>query len=386
MVLPPSPRTSNLVVRLPELEALRGLLSLWVIVVHSVLAVGLEAKNWFGPLKLFGEGDDAVYIFIMLSGFVIFNLLDNTTESYAVYLARRFLRLFPAYFVCLLLASMTLGMAVDSLSNMPWHPPFALVRLRLIEEAQQNYMPHFLSHITMLHGVIPGSMLADAPYTILGQGWSISLEWQFYIVAPLILFLMRRYGGLTAFLLILIVFTLRRMSSDNPALLVTQFEYFGFGAISYYGWKYISTNVDIKMGESFYKCGLLLVLFIANFSRSPSLAIWFFTLLALCAARWGVGSRVEMYILLLLRHRLIRYLGKISYSVYLIHMISIYVCMYFLIIYVHGLTQWQFLTLLLTLVIISSVGVAAFLYSFVERPFINFGRRLFSRNAIYSKQ
>ncbi|MST94839.1 MAG: acyltransferase, partial [Pedosphaera sp.] len=42
----------------------------------------------------------AVDIFLILSGFVIFNLLDRG-ETYGVFITRRFFRLFPAFLLSL---------------------------------------------------------------------------------------------------------------------------------------------------------------------------------------------------------------------------------------------------------------------------------------------
>lgn len=46
-------------------------------------------------------GGVAVFVFIILSGFVITHLLFTKRERYLSYLVRRAFRLFPAYLVCL---------------------------------------------------------------------------------------------------------------------------------------------------------------------------------------------------------------------------------------------------------------------------------------------
>lgn len=40
-------------------------------------------------------------------------------------------------------------------------------------------------HLLMLHGVVPEVLVARAPGAFLAPAWSVSLEWQFYLVAPL---------------------------------------------------------------------------------------------------------------------------------------------------------------------------------------------------------
>ena len=44
----------------------------------------------------------AVLMFIIISGFVITHLLIEKREKYAPFITRRFLRLYPAYFFCLI--------------------------------------------------------------------------------------------------------------------------------------------------------------------------------------------------------------------------------------------------------------------------------------------
>jgi peptidoglycan/LPS O-acetylase OafA/YrhL len=38
----------------------------------------------------------------------------------------------------------------------------------------------------MLHGAVPDVLVRNAPSAFLIPAWSVSLEWQFYLVAPLV--------------------------------------------------------------------------------------------------------------------------------------------------------------------------------------------------------
>ena len=51
------------------------------------------------------------------------------------------------------------------------------------------------AHIFLLQGLIPNNVLSESEYMFLGPAWSLSLEWQFYLVAPLLLFLLRYPWG-----------------------------------------------------------------------------------------------------------------------------------------------------------------------------------------------
>lgn len=365
-------------IRLPELESLRGLMALWVVAVHSLLAVGIDTAAWPGVLRWLSAGDHPVSVFILLSGFVIFNLLDNARESYGVYLTRRFLRLFPAYLVCLVMAGLTLELAMDAIRGMPWHPPFASVRLRLLEEAQQNFLPHFLSHLSLMHGAVPAGVLPDAPYTIVGQAWSISLEWQFYLLAPACLVSVRRWPRLAVPCMLALAIVLRKLAGGNPAFVFSQFEYFAVGALSYFGWKALRSTMapGVSISAVGYAAWALLGVSLLLFPAPPALLIWALVMLSLVAGEAGQASVFERCVLLLLRWPVTRYLGKVSYSLYLVHMIVLYAVMGVLGKHLGDASPWSFLGVLFVTTACASVAAAALLYRFVEQPFMALGRRL----------
>ena len=65
-----------------------------------------RAESNFSTLsgKFFGDGTYAVQIFMIISGFVIFFLLDKKRESYGQFILRRFFRLYPLYIGLLITA------------------------------------------------------------------------------------------------------------------------------------------------------------------------------------------------------------------------------------------------------------------------------------------
>ena len=86
------------------LEGVRGLMCLWVILSHTVTMAGIHVYKNTGIGKLLANGGIAVDVFVILSGFVICLILNKKKEAYAPYLARRALRIFPIYLLCLFIS------------------------------------------------------------------------------------------------------------------------------------------------------------------------------------------------------------------------------------------------------------------------------------------
>lgn len=128
---------------------------------------------------------------MIVSGFVVTHLLLTRKEPYRQYLTRRAFRLFPVYLVALfvgVIATYLVGEAIQQ--GLPWagDPAYDFDDNTLAVLATQNAHPWLSmgSHLVLLQGLIPDSVVSHASTTYLGPAWSLSLEWQFYLVAPVI--------------------------------------------------------------------------------------------------------------------------------------------------------------------------------------------------------
>ncbi|WP_268995436.1 acyltransferase family protein [Microvirga roseola] len=86
--------------RFQAIEGARSLLALWVMFGHLLQQAGLS-KQVVWPLSVIAGPDDAVRVFIIISGFVITHLVITSNESYGTYIVRRWLRLFPLMASCI---------------------------------------------------------------------------------------------------------------------------------------------------------------------------------------------------------------------------------------------------------------------------------------------
>lgn len=104
--------------RVREFDALRGLAAVSVVVSHYILLLnGAESATYrqihsifslLGetPLRVLWAGHAAVMLFFVLSGFVLYLMLDRTHLSYGAYVCRRVSRLYLPY-----LAAIVFGVA-----------------------------------------------------------------------------------------------------------------------------------------------------------------------------------------------------------------------------------------------------------------------------------
>lgn len=150
-------KSINPTLRIAELDALRGIAAMAVILFHFTSGI---AKNWsfhlYDPPFQFPYGGTGVDLFFMISGFVIFMTLDRA-RSAAHFAVGRFSRLFPTFWACALITLLVTsnyglpGMEVsprDALWNITMMPRF--VRAQMIDGAYWSLEFELLFYIAML--------------------------------------------------------------------------------------------------------------------------------------------------------------------------------------------------------------------------------------------
>lgn len=91
----------------------------------------------------------------------------------------------------------TSGLLAEALNN-PDDFGFTQI-VKDIAWSDKAHLPmHALAHLFMMHGAVPNDVLPHSEYAFNMPAWSISLEWQFYLVAPLFIFvLLKQPDGLS---------------------------------------------------------------------------------------------------------------------------------------------------------------------------------------------
>lgn len=339
--------------RLPELEGLRGLLALWVLGYH-VLAITGWWDRLPASLRPIVDGGNAVDVFILLSGFVITSLLLARHERYPVFLFRRYARLMPVFVLCIAAA-----LVVQALGYMPKR------------YAPDDLVPLLWANAALLHGAIPETWIPRASGAILNPAWSISLEWQFYLIAPVLVALLSKGGWrfIAGSMLCVLLYRIvaPQLTGFTAAFLPLKIQLFWIGIVSCLGYRWTSGDPGRRAVAHAAALALCVaVLLLLPYRPNIGLLIWAPVMVMLTGRRLGVAR--------LLGARPIATLGAISYPLYLLHEVVIWLLVGLW--KPHGLAG---LALLLIAVTMLTIALSWLLHIAVELPANRFAKRQFSR-------
>jgi len=291
----------------------------------------------FFTVNYISFGTMGVVSFFLVSGFVIPLSLEKT-KSIRYYFIKRFFRLYPLYAFVLLL---TLGFLFFSENQ----PTFQAVISNFTLFQEYFKQPSFI-----------------------GDSWTLSLEIVWYVLFAVVFFvklnrkpiLLMTLSSLTVLLFTFVSLAIhKRLPLGRVGYIHTCFV----GLLFY---RYYTGEISRK---AFISCLIMAIPSMVfafavtyGYFRHPvfSPACIFFT--------WGAGYL--LFIIYFIRrskgyNRVITYLGKISYSIYLDHSLILTACFSFL-----GLSFPAG-----TLVIVLTIILAHFTYLYVESPGIRFGKR-----------
>jgi peptidoglycan/LPS O-acetylase OafA/YrhL len=357
-------RSVGRVEQLPSLTPLRGIGALWIAVFH----LGLRFPN--GHLDDYGivrEGYLAVDLFFVLSGFVISHVYKDsfasgcTSRGYCDFLKARIARIYPLHFVMLMvfLAAVTLESVASWLAGHGIGP---------VPMTGERSVVGLFANLAMLQGLWASGLSWDNP------AWSISLEFIAYLLFPLLfpwLWQARPRGKAIAGLLAFVVLAgLAWRTGDNldqwnglPAILRCLPEFL-VGVLIY----------------SVYQRGLSAGLLASNLAFGVVLA-------AVCVLVHAAASDIGIVLLFpglilaavcndgclgrLLNAAPLRWLGDVSYSLYLVHWFVLFALVQ-TVRHLPGLSLRRLsppASLAATLLLIAvSVALAAITYRLIEVP------------------
>jgi peptidoglycan/LPS O-acetylase OafA/YrhL len=291
--------------RLPNLTGIRFILASLVVTFHIHQFCQKRGFPFFDNLSILNKGSEAVNMFFSLSGFLIIRQLyieKSTTGSINLknFFVRRSLRILPLYYLIL---------------------SFGLVYYRFI-------LPHFGFNFDNNYNLIAGVFLSFTlfpnifasyqPGGIIEILWSIGIEEQFYVlIAPLNLFLPIKY--ILRFLIFFtIIFFILYFSDYLPFLKKYSmlFFYFSFSGIC----SILALYNKIKLQKLGNLCIVIFVFYFSTSIFKDNLSDLFYHLFSMLLFGLTVCTLASKS-LKILDNKLLNYLGKISYGIYMYHAI-----------------------------------------------------------------
>jgi len=281
-------QTTKTQTRLVELDALRGIAALLVMLFHFTSRYDQLYGHITLPLFSVPWGHFGVNLFFMISGFVIFMTLHRVRQPHD-FVVSRFSRLFPAYWVAVLLTF---------LLTQAFALPHKIVG---IDTAAMN--------LFMLHGLL------KIPH-VDGVYWTLEIELIFYGMALLLylsglinrvhLFLMALLGLRLAYLLASKLAGIELSWTLSHLLILPYIAWFALGIMIYHR----TTFPDQSPQKDWsVLIAALIILGIVDGIHIALLAV-LFTALFWAAAKGKLP---------LLNNPLLTWLGAISYTLYLLH-------------------------------------------------------------------
>ena len=180
--------------RLPCLDGLRAISIIFVLIGHAESTVPGRYPWWFQ--FAFARGDLGVFVFFVLSGFLITYLLKKEwtktgSISLRSFYLRRVLRIFPAFYTYLIVVAI---LTAAGLLSIAWS--------------------HFLDAGLFLWNYkhIWDATAGEGNW-FLGHFWTLSLEEQFYLLWPLSLLLLRPRGAMWLALILILAMPCIRVVS-----------------------------------------------------------------------------------------------------------------------------------------------------------------------------
>jgi peptidoglycan/LPS O-acetylase OafA/YrhL len=366
--------------RIPELDGLRGLAILLVLLDHYLSAPRFDGTSrfWSLFLKSLAGGQVGVDLFFVLSGFLIGGILLESRESpnyFRTFYLRRVHRILPVYYSFILIYVAVLGIV---------HFYVPGVSTTSADFSHLFQYPVFIQNFFWSK--------THLEWLYLGVTWSLAIEEQFYLCAPLVI----RYVSVRRLRSVLIaVILLAPLLRLALFLGPEQYHYLAslsmpcradslaLGMLGALAWRSESFHLFLRENPKL-PARVLMFLFLAvglllpwmYKARGPlmgsvgysTLAFFFLALLLF------VLVRRESWLAGIMRLRPLRELGTVSYCVYIIHAPILHVTHYLLLRSSPSIDSLRG-ALATLLALFATLGIAALSWHFMEKPLIKRGHR-----------
>ena len=340
--------------RLTSLDAIRGIAALIVLLYHFNLFFDLV--NLYGrhsiPYRIFFAGPSAVYLFFVLSGFVLFIAFSkNDNFIYIHYIIKRLIRLYIPLSVAVIISAalylITFAGPVD----------------KATEFFNKNVWTDY-PDLSILFGHL--ALLDPKPFQSLdGVMWSLVQEIRISVIFPVIAIGILRVPKTTLGLSLAISLTGFYYANDLSPLGIVDLSITARFVFLFAAGAWLAAHRDKLAAGQFSNwlvlwLGVCMVLLIMRGAYAPLLmSVGAILLVAVAAANSSLKGALST--------QPFAYLGRISFSLYLIHMVVLQSV-------IHGFSAHLNLPELVVLSFLMSFVAAELFYRFVEYPSLRFAR------------
>lgn len=382
---------------LAYIDMLRGFAILGVLLVHSLMGAGAAGLN---KLPVYIEwlllaGKHGVTLFFVVSAFTLMRSMhiriDEEHMPIQKYFVRRFFRIAPAYYFVLIIVFILYGTGFPGYTNP--------------QDATLTW-PDLATHMLFVNSLFPF-------YTndFLGVEWSVSTEFMFYVLLPFIFLWLHKTSTANQaitkigilYLVSIVLYWLMFFKGGYFQALGGSFVSQVFSAWSYF---FIATHLqafivgvamwlvihlkegnhqvaDRRLQTKLALAGLVCLgiagAYIEGYKANNAYIVWGGLIF------WGLLSGAYIYVLNSLRPtnvaglRVLTGLGKVSFSLYLVHFPIFYGLSKFT--KVWRITQIPEVDFLLYEIVVFGLAylLARMLFHFVEKPGMELGRVLLKR-------
>jgi peptidoglycan/LPS O-acetylase OafA/YrhL len=355
--------------RLYFLDSIRGLAAFAVLLNHCFLALpDIIAKTYivpiikWTPLRVIMVGRPAVIIFFVLSGFALgLSLLNSKNATYKNFMIRRVCRIYPPYVAAILFSILIYFLVQPQIipTLEPWF------NKNWGDGAGANIVA---GHILMVNRPQDASLNSVV--------WSLAYEMRISLLFPL-LFIIAQLAGLRVFLGLTLGFTL---------LIEGALSYFQIYHAPFHNSGWLDGVLGTLHFIVFFAGGLVMAMHMERIGQIAAKLPWYATLFLWLIAGatltsyndfiGGLGAVLIIGLSLgstrvqnLLHLAPLKWLGKVSYSLYLFHLPILLAATHLF----YG--KMPILVYLVPASVLSLV-VAGLAYRFIEEPSINMGRAL----------
>jgi peptidoglycan/LPS O-acetylase OafA/YrhL/cellulose synthase/poly-beta-1,6-N-acetylglucosamine synthase-like glycosyltransferase len=280
-----------------------------------------------------------VDLFFLLSGFLIFRLVSRQRFSYPEFLRNRFMRLYPAFAVALAIYCVYVALFWNQTYD--WHT--------------------IAANLLMLQGLWE---LGIKP--IIVPSWSLSFEWLFYLVFPLLLFLPIARGRICLRHLALVAAVVIAFIMPTGEHYIRFLMFLAGAGLACISADRMRANLQrIPDVIVLVVYGLANLLFVAQQDYYRFIPVYLVTSFLLVAkVVYGDGFLHRIF-----RSEILSRLGRVSYSFYLFHGLVIIIVCDHLAPMLRGLPEFVRFLVLLSCSFAFSAAVASVFYRLLERPY-----------------